>query len=212
MSYTTLDGHSNTIAITYLPTGELAHGNNEEDIAIARNILEPARLLLQLLNPEVDFDIFMILNWYGISGYWFSLLSFGQFAPVNYIFDPIVNFSKPILHSTTNNIFLNGTLFDLYTDYLRQTVVPLFSSFLPFTALPEIQPLGQDNPLEVPIITFASTYSCSQRQMKSWFSFIISVAAADYALLAALYSGFITIIGWHQQSKKKREPFLPESL
>lgn len=94
---------------------------------------------------------------------------------------------------STNNIFINQTLFHIYSSYLRNTVVPLLN---PGSSLPEFSSLTGENSLKAEDKTFTRTYACVERQLKAPISLIISVLVADYTLIMSAYSVVLLAAAW----------------
>jgi hypothetical protein len=141
----------------------------------------------------------VLINWLYVSIFWLTLYDMGQISSVSYGISGSVDFSSPTFHTSANNIFVNNTLFQSYSSYLRNVI--LESTFFQLSYLPDFLPLSNTNslkPIDTPIYR---TYSCSKRQLKGWFSVLISVLAADYALLAGLYTIVIYITGKFQKRK-----------
>jgi len=136
-----------------------------------------------------------------ISYYWIFLYDLGQIAPTTYSYSDIidngpgvVNLSQaPKTHTSTNNIFINQTLFDIYYSYIRST----FGS-----QVPQLSGPGNEAALERDDALFLQSYSCLQRQWKSPLNVLISVFAADYALFFGLYSLVFLIAGALQSQRK----------
>ena len=131
------------------------------------------------------------MNWLFVSFYWAFLYDPGQVTPTTYTslkapfvgpFEP-VTFSEPISYLPTNNIFINGTLFGLYSSFLKSTIVPLVN-----ISIPEFSPLDNKNHLQPIDVTFARSYDGTERRLKAPITLKISIIAADYALIIGGYS------------------------
>jgi hypothetical protein len=182
--------------ITFLPNGSIdkAH-TSPSDLEEATRLLAPAlsRLQAQL---NVTFDLWEMLNWIFVSYYWVFLSDFGQISPVT-------SDAQTILAST-NNIFTNQSLFDIYSSYLRDTVIPLFGSVAaPFLPLPPFSHLSDGNHLQAEDSTFTRSYSCVERQLKPPIAFVLSVIVADYVLIAGGFHFAIFIAGMIQKRKRQ---------
>ena len=191
-----------SLNITFLSTGKIDFNRTSQvDYDTANNLLQPTTSLLQTyIGP--NFDFWELTNWLFVSIYWSYLADLGQVRPTTYIREreqygiAIVDFSKPTSYPLTNNIFINETLFEIYSSYLRTVILP----FLNYS-LPEFYPLDDDNHLKPVDTTFSRSYSCSERQLKTPLDFIISVLAADYVLIIGAYRLVIFIAALVQKRR-----------
>lgn len=126
-----------------------------------------------------------------VSIYWTLLADYGQIAPTTYPYVqssvwqgyPNTSYLSPTLYPPTNNIFYNETLFESYSVYLNDTILPLFKSFYGLNiTLPQFK-----SPLQPQPTTFVRTYFCTQKQLKGLASVVISVFAADYTLVLGVF-------------------------
>ena len=69
--------------------------------------------------------------------------------------------------------------------------------------LPPVRALNSTTRLFAVPTPFALTYSCSQRILKGWLSLLISVLAADIALIIGAYNLFIFVVGYVQKRRIK---------
>jgi hypothetical protein len=189
------------IPIVFLPTGDIDFTRtNPNDYILANNLLQPTITLLQTaINPT--FDIWRLLNWLFVSFYWTILADLGQIAPTTYNLTyfiegspvGIANSSQPQqFFPSTNNIFVNETLFEIYSAYVRDTLLPLD----PALVVPTFNSLNNANQLSAVDTEFIRSYSCLQRQWKGVLSAIISVLASDYALFFGPYYFYLWFFGW----------------
>lgn len=199
------------LPIIFSPTGDIDESRtNSNDLLLANTILRPTIALFEALSPQ--FDIWKLINWVWVSFYWMILSDFGQVAPTTYpspanIFleGSPVKFPNLTLPATfyppTNNIFINNTLFEIYSLYIRE--------FLQFpTSIPEFSELNDTNRAQ-PIETgFLRSYSCLKRDWKGVLSGTISVLAADYALFFGAYSLIILLAGWFQKRRQYGKPVI----
>ena len=199
------------IPISYIPTGEIdMQHTSAADIDKANLLLSPTIELLALASGNTSFDGLQLLNWFFVTYYWCNLYALGHISPAA---STVVqsqegfNYSFPFIYNSTNNIFENDTLFEIYSSYLRHTIIPLLRTAWSNVTLPEFLPLGDDNRLEPFITTISRTYSCAERRIKPWFSVVISVTAADYALIGIAYTFYKFSVGWFQKRKDKRNLF-----
>jgi hypothetical protein len=111
-----------------------------------------------------NFDFWELMNWIFVSQYWLILLDFGQIAPSTFEYNAHGNLLSygPIKYSSENNIFVNGTLFDYYNSYLRDTILPLFGY-----TLAEFLPLNETNRMNETTTSLKVLYTCSDLKLKS---------------------------------------------
>ena len=141
-------------------------------------------------------DFWDILNWIFVSQYWISLYDLGQIA------DFSDDYSLDSNSNIFNNIFINDTLFEIYSSVLNDILIPYYYDwFIDYLPIPSFLPLNDTNRLFSVPTTLSQTYSCSERKMKPWFTAFISVFAADYALIGTAYKILIFITGYFQQRK-----------
>lgn len=120
--------------------------------------------------------------------YWLSLADFG--ITEDNCFD---------LDGTSSNPFVNGTLFDSYNGFMRTVALPyIFGNGTPYTMDPSAT-IGPENQLQSSMLPFLQTYTCSQRQLKGWLSLLVSVVAADVALILGAYNLFIFVATYLQK-------------
>jgi hypothetical protein len=196
------------INIVFLPTGEVDKStenldfvNSQFDVAIKKTFDN---------NPE---NFWRFVNWFFVSEYWLTLYDCGQIAPMSYEYNSQkqVNLSLPKSFNEMYNIFVNNTLFQIYQSYLREIVVPIFGEHLGLNRasnssnyiLPQFASLNDTNQLQPVNETIYREYSCAKRQIKSWFSLIISVFAANYAIIAGAYKILIFICEGFQKQKDR---------
>jgi hypothetical protein len=147
-------------------------------------LLAPTIATITLKFPQID--LWKILNWLFVSYYWTFLNDVGQISTTTY---PAVrewdraNFSQPLQHYATNNIFVNDTLFEIYSAYMTDTILPILD--LP---IPEFSAFSPQNRLQTVNATFVRSYSCVERRLKPTVSWIFSVMAVDYSLIGAAYT------------------------
>jgi hypothetical protein len=178
-----------------MPSGELARANT---------LLTPTIKLLRSVSGDQNFDIRRLLNFWFMSYHWLMLLDFGLDAPTVFIGDPaqsIPDFSQPIVYLPTNNLFVNDSLFQIYSSYIHNTLVPLVQQTDPAYNIPEFSPLTKDNHFQPFNTTLFRSYPCTERQLKGWGSVVVAVLAASYAILAGSYTVLISVLGWYQCRK-----------
>lgn len=200
--YDQRNGNTQIIPISFLPTGEIDLVRTSTfNLSSAVEILAPTTALIHTLTGNTSLDLLKLLGFLFTSFYWLSLLQFGQLAPFTYDFSSKgPNFTAPRSFTSTNNIFVNSTLFQIYSVYLRNTLVPLLNATIwPGVTLPPFLPLDETNQLHPTPVTIVRTYTCSKRQMKPWLNATISVPTADYAILATAYTILIFILKGFQK-------------
>jgi hypothetical protein len=194
------------IAISFLPTGEIDWGHTSlSDFEYANNLIAPTINVVRIATGDPSFDVWKLMNWLMVSYYWIWLYDFGEVAPTyyNYTTQGLPNFTAPLPSKSTNNIFVNETLFEIYSSYLRQTIFPFLATYEPGIELPEFLPLNDENTLHPVDMSLLRSYSCTERRPKGWVSLVISVMTADYALIFGMYHMIKWIAGWwHNRGKK----------
>lgn len=200
--------------LEFLPTGEL-----DTELTPSANLKAANVLVNETINYPIwgiPTDYWRLINWIIVSDYWLTLYDLGQTSAIlSYAAAPPLRFnlSAPIIQNETYNIFVNDTLFKSYSSFLLTEILPYWASGLPFpsndaAANIEIQSLSESNHLKPIPTPLYRTYSCSQREMKEWFSLLISVFAADYAIIGGTYSIFLGVAGWIQGRRDARECYL----
>lgn len=174
--------------IAFLPNGslDLIH-TSSSDLEVTNKLLAPTMAYLQV----TPLQFWEVVNWLFVTFYWTILADLGQAVPTTYPID--LNgeyvFSSPSTYLPTNNIFINETLYQIYSSFLHPTG--------------DVPSLNRTIGAGLPNMTFIKSYSCTQRQLKSPINFIISVAVANYALIMGGYSFAILIAGSIQKHRRK---------
>ena len=184
--------------ITFLSNGSVDTSlTPPNDLLYAKKVLEPAAIALQVrANLSQTFDLLTLANWMFVSFYWTILLDLGQLSPT--LYDPQTK--VPTKWPSTNNIFMNQTLFDIYSSYLIESVLPIFNANA--SDLPPYDNVIRENFFKArKSTTFIKSYSCLQRQLKPWLGAAISIIVADYALIGAPYALILFIAA---QIQKRR--------
>lgn len=176
------------IYIVFLPNGSLDTSRMpQSDIDHVNSFLAPTISNLHVQLNTTGFDFWELINWLYVSYYWTVLVDFGQTTPT-IVYD---NDTATAPLTSTNNIFLNQTLFSSYQSYLRTTVLPLLNGTdvwnHQFPDFPPFQDVNSSNPLSDFGKSFVRGYPCVLRSRKKWLSLIISVIVADYALIMSAY-------------------------
>lgn len=193
---------TNVINITFLPSGEIDFSRtSSSNLSMANDILSPTISLLQKAASAsgIELDFWRLINWLIVVAYWNVLVDFGVYSPTNYPRDNSLSgldFSSATLLPSKNNIFLNSTLYDIYTQYMLETVMPLLDLAPPAGA---IIPLDDENKLVHQEIAFAKSYFCSVRQPKPPLVAIVSILVGEYAFIHGAYRIFIFLATWYQK-------------
>jgi hypothetical protein len=191
------------LVISFTPTGEIdSIGSGYPfDMGLGPEIPEP---LLQQADGVVDF--LKSVNWLFVSGYWLILYDLGQVSPIVYGLNNkmtqfgefgALNLSEFRSANSSYNIFTNQTLFQNYSQYMLENLVDIAYGSSPIQFLP----LSETNRIQPNSTTIYRNFLCSERRIKGWFSLLISVFAADYAVLGGGYTIFKFVMGWIQKRK-----------
>lgn len=182
----------NLIPITFLPTGEIDKSTSNQSLDTANAVLAPSIIAMRSLFGDPEFDVWKLMNWVVVSYFWLFLYDFGQTSPTYYnSTDGVPNLSAPVFYSSANNIFVNSTLFSIYSSYLSDLV-----SILPGTPPLQFLPLDSNNSLQPTATVFLTSYSCLLRQLQPWITATISVLVADYVFIAGGYHLLLTVASW----------------
>jgi len=134
--------------------------------------------------------------------YWVALADFGRLSSGRL--------------SEDDNIFVNETLFELYNTFLNDVAL---SYTLPNTSSNyglNPFPFNETNPQLSPMPLAVGPYICSQRRIKVGLNLLISVAAADTALILGAYNLFIFLASRIQKrrnrKRKRKEKLAAEAV
>ena len=187
-SGTVNDLNATTTYLTFLPNGsiDLSH-TQQSNVDYVNTILAPVISSLQAQSNQT-FDFWRLINWAFVSRYWTVLSDLGQVSPT---ISDAAGAATPFL--PTNNIFINQTLFSIYDDFLRETVVPLVSRG---SSIPQFDIMTEENSLKPVDQTFIRSYACTKRVLKDPLSLIISIFVADLTLTMGAYNVTIFIAMW----------------
>src|SRR5437762_9167662 len=105
------------------------------------------------------------------------------------------DFSRAIRYPNTNNIFINNTLFSIYSNILRRQIDPLMNLSITSTFAP-LDDTNRFTPFES---SFQRSYACEVRRLKTPVTAIISVVVAAYALIRGGYMLFISLAAWYEK-------------
>jgi hypothetical protein len=168
------------------------------DLANANSLLKPTVQVLRDISGDSSFDIWKLFNWMIVVLHWSLLANLGQIAPTAYD-TTIWNDPQPVPFPPTNNIFINQSLFEIYSGYSNSTLLPFFMR-VGITPPPPVL-LDDHNRLTPVETTLLRSYMCTQRQPRRSISLIISVISADYALIVGAYTITLYIAGRIQKKK-----------
>lgn len=195
------------IPISFLPTGEIDYGHTlQEDVDTANTLLTPTIILYELITGDASNDIWKFINFQIVSLYWLFLYDFGQIVPTiysNYTATGFPVFTNPLSYSSRNNIFVNDTLFEIFSSYLHNSIIPVINKLGNRISPPEFLPLDSNNTLHQIDQSLYKSYPCLQRRLKGWAALIVTILAADYPLVIGGYSLVIWIASWWQKRKDK---------
>ena len=194
------------LPIVFQPTGEVDFSRTEpNNFAMANTILRPTIAIIEeFIGPK--FDIWKLFNWVFVSFYWTMLVDLGQIFSITYFLEDfiegnpmnIANLSHPpTFHPSTNNIFINETLFEIYHSYIVDVLLPSVNY-----SIPTFAPLDKNNRLQPIETVFLRSYTCLKRQWKGAISGVISVMAADYALFVGAYQLVMLVAGMVQKRQQ----------
>jgi len=192
--------------IAFLPTGQVDMTlTSPSDLAAANQLLAPT---IQLVNQFAtasnlqDFDFWVLISWIFVSHYWITLLDFGQLAPSTFTYNETtgaIESYAPIRYPSTNNIFVNQTLFEIYSAYLHNVIIPLFEYGDVFPS--EFSQLSDTNQLTGRNLSLEILYSCTDLQLKTPGDLVISVLVADWAFISTFYALILLGGGWLEKNK-----------
>lgn len=170
----------NAVYITFLPNSSVDTAlTDESNLTFAKDVLSWAQTGLHN-RTNVTVEILELVNWLFVSIYWTMFIDLGQVSPT--ITTPDGDITIP----TTNNIFANPDLFNIYSSYLNDTVIPIV--FGTSAIFPQFELPSNINSLNVSKTTFIRSYACNQRKWKSRLERVVSVILADYALIGLPYA------------------------
>ena len=186
--------------ISFLPTGEIdLSRTTKADLNTANTILAPSINQLQNLTGSTDrFDFWKFISWIVVSNHWLLLYDFGQVAPtysdIGLISDTLTQLQN---FTSTNNIFINNTLFENFAVYLEEAPLKIVNNYLNGAGLtlPQFLVLDDNDSLQPFETTILRSYSCVERRLKGWVSVAISVLVADYAFIVGGYTVLVWLIG-----------------
>jgi hypothetical protein len=169
-----------------------------DDLTIANTLLAPTVGLLREIMDDTNFDFWRFFNWIMVTYYWVLLADLGQIAPTAY--DLTTSTPQPVLFPSTNNPFVNETLFQVYFDYFNSTLRPFLEEAYRTPGPPPVL-LNDETRLTSTQTTLLRSYTCSWMRIRSPLNLIIQVMAADYALIVGAYTVVRLTTGWWQKRK-----------
>lgn len=195
-----LDGIENITEIGFLPTGDIDRtqtSNATENIM--NTLLEPLISTATSLAQQrgvVDFDFWRFVNFIFVSQYWITLLSLGQIQTTIYNSSQnglLLNNDMSTAHAldSTYNIFINSTLYGIYSSYLSTTVLPLLG--FPSLSFARLSDTNTLEPLMPRPTTFLRSYTCQVRQRKDNFTAIFAMLTTIYVFTAGPFHFFIFV-------------------
>ena len=210
---------NNFVEISFLPTGEIdrTRTSNKSEI-LANTLLEAAISPIRNIAQQkgVDFDFWTFINFVLVSEYWGILLSLGQNQITEYpsssdFWNSAPNttseFSEPVSYDSNYNIFVNATLFNIYSSYLSNTLLPL-SDVPPIS----FEPLSDQNQFRVEPTTFLRSYTCQVMEAKEPFVAFFSVITTVYVFTAGPFHFIVFVAGYLKTRNNKEGGRMTESL
>jgi hypothetical protein len=209
---------NNFLGIGFLPTGEIDRTQTSNvSEASANTLLGPAisSVRLKAERKGLKLDFWRFINFFFVSNYWFLLLSLGQDHTTLYPSSSVSHgsdllnyeFSKAKSYDSNYNIFLNATLFEIYSSHLSNTVLPLLD-------LPSItfEPLSEQNRLELTNRTLLRSYTCQVRQQKEPFTAFFSVITTVYVFTTGPFHLIMFIATFFKTRNNKEGPSPVQSI
>lgn len=202
------------LAIRYLSNGDIDRiRTSNTTLATLNWLFEPAIALYRNVASRQGImpDFWKFMNWIVVSWYWILLLELGQTQPTMY--PPVTNvpfpelytgdFSRTIFFEPTNNIFMNASLFDIYSTYLSNTILPL-------VGLPSFRfdPLTEENKLNVATTTIVHSYTCQVRQLKEPVTAFFAVITTIYVFTTGPFH-LIIFIATLFKTRRNEQGFPP---
>jgi len=109
-----------------------------------------------------------------------------------------------ISNSSPNNIWVNDTLYSIYSDLLLNTVLPVLNVQVPTI---KVAPLNETNRLHPTNTTFLRTYICNVRRMKAPLPAIVSIIVSEYAFVKGGYSFFLFLATLYEKTKGRERKY-----
>jgi len=189
------------IPIVYLASGEIdTIRTSSVNLSIANALLEPAvaQLRFKAALEGKHFDFWEFANWMFVGFYWTMLADVGQLEPINYApitVSPLsrlntVNMTDITVYDSKHNWFVNQTLYQRYSNYLIDIILPVLG--LPS---PQIANLSDTNRLQPDRTTFVRSYDCEIRGWKHPIEAIIAISTTVYVFTTGLFTIVIFFVG-----------------
>ena len=193
--------------IYFLPTFGINYERTGDNLATINNLLNAT---IQKLNQVAlaagiqTINIWELINWVYVVHYWSLLYDFGQVQPSLYkrsgLFPDIY---VPNEYPDMNNIFINDTLFEIYGLYFTNTIVPLLGGSNRDAY--SFKALDLTNQLKPVHVAFNVPYLCTQMQLKTPLSVLISVLSANYTFINPVFAFIMIFGGWYQRKQHPKE-------
>lgn len=192
ISYTLFnDQIPNLLDIAFLPNGTIdLTSTSKTDLDRASLIFLPAEVV-----PANVLNFWMKLNWIYVSLFWTILYDLGQIVPS--VFPPQENGDVSL--PSTNNIFINASLFDIYSSVLVNDILPDLIDLN--YSLMDFSPINNTNHLQPVGTIFWQSYSCVQRTRKQYLRLVIVLIATDISFMLFGYH-FVMLLA--QTYEKRR--------
>jgi len=197
------------IDINFVWDGTIDFSKTKSDLEIVNALMQPmvTNVEIAAMRQGIVVDFWRIVNWLFVSSYWGLLADLGQTTSTTYSSLPsfqgyyLMDFSSPVHHPETNNIWVNDTIYGIYSELLLGTIMPLLGSPVP---LATFAPLNDTNRIHPATTTFWRTYTCNVRELKAPVPAIASIIVSDYAFIKGGYSLFIFFASWYEKRRYRR--------
>ncbi len=156
---------------------------NQESFTNAQSLLRNPESLLSAKASQkgLQIDLWRLINWMYIVQYWTLLDDLGQVQPTLYERTGTFPGSWTPYTYSAKNIFINPSLYPIYDNYFRSTILPLLGIQ---TAPPNVATPSSTDSLNPRFITFQMGYACTESQQKPWPSLILAIVIGDYTILS----------------------------
>ena len=200
------------VPVTFLSTGAVDFTRTStKDWETINELFSPLIVIVDVGSSVygVNWNFWQLINWWFVGLYWRILVDLGQDSVTIYPpstqsgrgFNP-PDFSRATHYSSNNNIFVNNTLFSIYSDIMRNQIFPLGDPSYNRSSVSPFAPLDDENRFTPFNSSFQRSYSCVTRKWKAPLTALISVLVAVYALIKGGYTLLIFIAA---QVQKRRE-------
>jgi hypothetical protein len=200
------------IYITFLPTLEIdVSRTSAADLNTANSVLAYTIFNIDAYakSKGIDsVDFWQLMNFVLVGYYWTLLADLGQISSITYVPLPLqplpdwyqLNLSQATSSPPINNIFINESLFGIYSSYLNNTILPLLG-YPPraFAAKIKLQPTEK---------TFLRSYVCQVRQLKAPLAAIVSIITTLYIFITGPYIAFIKLAAMVEKHELTVRPLL----